>query len=203
MKLELLTARDGERVRLSSPDVGWFTEARGTGSMLASGERAGVLIALGRSIELVVPEEVSGVVTSPMPERVHWPVGYGDVLYELAPIEASGARSADRAGIDRRSVRDSSSESQGSKRDDALVLRSPQSGRFYQRPAPGEPQFVVAGGEIAEGTPVGLIEVMKTFTHVVYRASSSLPPRARLKRFIAGDGADVRQGDVLIEIEAI
>jgi biotin carboxyl carrier protein len=100
-------------------------------------------------------------------------------------------------------VRDSASESQGSKRDDALVLRSPQSGRFYQRPAPGEPQFVVAGGEIAEGTPVGLIEVMKTFTHVVYRASSSLPPRARLKRFIAGDGADVRQGDVLIEIEAI
>jgi biotin carboxyl carrier protein len=62
---------------------------------------------------------------------------------------------------------------------------------------------VSPGAEIADGTPVGLIEVMKTFNHVVYRSSAGLPPRARVKRLVAGDGADVRQGDVLIELEAI
>jgi acetyl-CoA carboxylase biotin carboxyl carrier protein len=190
--LELLASRDGDRVRLSSPEVGWFTRAQPLGYVLSSGEPAGVLLALGRSITLVVPHDVSGVVTSPAPERVRMPVAYGDVLYELAPLEAA------KGSTPRKST--SNSES---KRDAALVMRSSQSGRFYQRPAPGEPAFVSIGQEIADGAPVGLIEVMKTFNHVVYRSSAGLPPRARVNRFVAGDGADVKQGDVLIELEAV
>jgi acetyl-CoA carboxylase biotin carboxyl carrier protein len=190
-KLVLLSSRDGDRVRLASPEVGWFTAAHATGHVLSSGENAGVLLKLGRSIDLFVPEDVRGVVTSPAPERVRMPVGCGDVLYELAPLEAA-----------RGSTPKNSTSSNDSKRDAALVMRSPQSGRFYQRPAPGEPAFVSIGQEIADGSPVGLIEVMKTFNHVVYRSSSGLPSRARVKRLVASDGADVRQGEVLIELEA-
>jgi biotin carboxyl carrier protein len=157
--------------------------------MLTAGERAGVLIALGRSIELVVPEGVSGIVTSPAPERVRTPVGYGDVLYELAPLETNRGSATKQA-----------SAREGTNRTGALVMRSPQSGRYYHRPAPGEAAFVAAGGEIADGTPIGMIEVMKTFTHVVYRSSASLPARAKVLRLVAGDGVDVRQGDVLIEL---
>src|SRR5688572_19734661 len=79
-------------------------------------------------------------------------------------------------------------------------LRAPQSGRFYHRPAPGEPAFADAGAPLADGQPIGLIEVMKTFTHVPYSAGAGLPARARLVRFVASDGGDVRQGDPLIEV---
>jgi len=192
VEIELLISRDGDHVRLLSPEVGWFTEASPAGHAMSGGERAGVLLALGRSFTLVVPDGVRGVVTSPAPERVHRPVGYGDVLYELAPLQTSGRSTSNRAG-DRDEI-----SSTG-----ALVLRSPQSGRFYHRPAPGEPAFAAAGSEIADGAPIGLIEVMKTFNHVVYRSSASLPPRARVKRFVAGDGADVRQGDALVELDPI
>jgi biotin carboxyl carrier protein len=187
----LLSSRDGDRVRLSSPEVGWFTAALATGHVLSPGEHAGVLLALGRSIHLVVPEGIRGVVTSRAPERMRMPVGYGDVLYELAPLEAA------ESAAEKKSTSRSDSRSEG-----ALVLRSPQSGRFYQRPAPGEAAFVTSGQEIADGAPVGLIEVMKTFNHVIYRSGSGLPARARVKRLVAADGADVRQGDALIEFEA-
>jgi biotin carboxyl carrier protein len=46
-----------------------------------------------------------------------------------------------------------------------------------------------------------MIEVMKTFAHVPYRAAGSLPKRAKVLRLIAGDGADVKQGDPLLEVE--
>ena len=192
MRIQLLSSRDGDRVLLRSPDVGWFTDAQPAGLVLSAGQRAGELLSLGRACELVVPDGVSGVVRSQAPERVRMPVGYGDVLYELTPLDAY------------RATKERESENKPeAKRESALVVRSPQSGRFYRRPAPGSPEFVAAGVEIADGTPVGLIEVMKTFNHVVYRSGAGLPPRARVARLVAGDGADVRQGDVLIELEAI
>jgi acetyl-CoA carboxylase biotin carboxyl carrier protein len=192
VSIELLSSREGDRMLLRSPDVGWFTDAQPTGVVLSAGQRAGELLALGRAHALIVPAGVRGVVRSQAPERVRMPVGYGDVLYELAPLEASGA-ATERA----------SKAKPAAKRESALVVRSPQSGRYYRRPAPGAPEFVSIGAEIEDGTPVGLIEVMKTFNHVVYRSGAGLPPRARVKQLVAADGADVRQGDALIELEAI
>jgi len=190
--LELHVRREGERVRLLAPEVGLFTCALAQGAFVSAGARAGVLIALGRALELVVPAGVSGAVTSRAPGRVHAPVGYGDVLYELAPIAAADAA----AGAPGTSATPGAAAAGGG----PLVLRAPQSGRFYHRPAPGEPAFADAGALLADGQPIGLIEVMKTFTHVPYRAGAGLPARARLVRFVASDGGDVRQGDPLIEI---
>jgi len=48
---------------------------------------------------------------------------------------------------------------------------------------------------------VGLIEVMKTFTHVPYHATGGLPARARVVRWIVGESADVSEGDPLLEVE--
>ncbi|MBK7875645.1 MAG: hypothetical protein IPJ77_07830 [Planctomycetes bacterium] len=186
--IELRVRRDGAKTELLSPGVGLFTESRGAGNVLVAGETAGALLVLGRAVRLVVPEGVSGRVANAAKDRVHAPVGYGDVLYELEPIsaaDATGANDAKEAGA----------------RAGALVLRSPQSGRFYHRPAPGEPAFANAGSVVADGQPVGLIEVMKTFTHVVYRASATLPAHATLARYVAVDGGEVRAGDALIEFE--
>lgn len=189
--LDLLLRRDGARTTLASPGVGLFTRAANTGDVLVGGGSAGVLLVLGRAHELRVPSgttRVLGRVVGPTHERVQAPVGYGDVLYELETID-EGAASA-RANA----ASATSAESRG------LVLRAPQSGRFYHRAAPSEPAFVVDGASVSDGQPVGIVEVMKTFTHVVYRASGELPPRAKVLRVVATDGAEVRAGDVLLEL---
>jgi acetyl-CoA carboxylase biotin carboxyl carrier protein len=189
--LDLIVSEvDGATV-LRAPDVGWFTLALPRGAVVAPGETAGVLTRLGTTWELRVPASAQGEIASDPPALVRQPVGYGDVLYRLSAV-ASTATSA-------RSSQPAKQAASGSN----LVLRAPQSGRFYHRPAPGEPPFVTVGSIVADGQPIGMIEVMKTFSHVAWRATRELPARARVTAFAAGDGADVKSGDVLLELEPL
>ncbi|MCA8980650.1 MAG: hypothetical protein H6831_10285 [Planctomycetes bacterium] len=188
-ELELSVRRDGDELELLAPAPGAFTLALEEGALLFAGATAGVLRVLERDHVLRVPAGVHGRVTNARPERVHEPVGHGALLYRLAPLDAAGLTSAPVGGA---------AAAEGTS---GLVLRSPQSGRFYHRPAPGDPAFAEAGTELSVGDPVGLLEVMKTFSHVPYRAQDGLPQRARVVRLLAGDGAEVRRGDVLLEVE--
>jgi biotin carboxyl carrier protein len=86
--------------------------------------------------------------------------------------------------------------------DGALVVRAPMSGRFYTRPAPGQPSFVAAGDEVGPQKTVGLLEVMKTFNRITY-GGDGLPSHARVVRVIAADGSDLRAGDPILEVEAL
>jgi biotin carboxyl carrier protein len=192
MTLELLLragAAGGEvACVLSSPTVGVFTRALPEGAVVTPGAGAGVLLVLGRAHELVVPAGATGRVISARPDRVHAPVGYGDVLYELAAF--AGAASA--AG----GARAAADPSVG------LGVRAPYAGRFWSRPAPGDPPFVAPGDALAAGAIVGMLEVMKTFTQVLYDPSAlALPERARVVRVPFADGAEVKTGDLLIEVE--
>lgn len=186
--LELELSEENGQAVLRAPEVGYFTCALPRGAVVAPGETAGVLSSLGRAFVLRVPEGATGEVVSDPPDRVHAPVGFRDVLYRLAPIASARGTSA-------KAVASTGTSSGG------LVLRAPQSGRFYHRPAPSEPAFVVAGSTLKDGAPVGMIEVMKTFSHVPYRATGGLPASAKVVRLIARDGADVRAGDPLLEVE--
>lgn len=187
-RLELLVEKRGERVLLRAPEVGTFTCAVPRGQLLAPEARAGVLSSLGRAIELVVPAGVLGRIVSERPERVREPVGYGTTLYELVPLGAE----AEDAGTGR----DEEAAASG-----APAFRAPLSGRFWHRPAPGDPAFVEAGITLAAGQTIGLIEVMKTFTHLSYAPGDALPSPARVTRVCAADGAEVNEGDPLIEVE--
>lgn len=182
----ILDARDGA-TRLLSPEVGLFTCARRRGQVLVAGDEAGVLLQLGRACPLVVPEGVSGRVRNAFPERVHEPVGFRTLLYELEPVEAAGEQAEARTSAGANEA--------------GLAFRSPQSGRFYHRPSPDAPLFLSPGQAIDEGAPVGLIEVMKTFAHVAYRPGASLPRRARFVRYLVDDGAEVEEGQPLVELE--
>lgn len=187
--LELLVERRDEKTLLLSPGVGLFASARPRGTLLAAGEEAGVLSTLGRSRPLLVAPGVAGRVTSPAPPLMRQPVGWGDVLYELA-------RLADAEAIVRSEV-PVAAEQRG-----RLLFLSPQSGRFYHRPAPDEPPFVAPGATIQDGAPVGLIEVMKTFAQVRYEARGPLPRRAKIVALLVEDGAEVESGQPLLEVEA-
>ena len=191
-RLELLLVRDGERTTLASPEVGLFTEALEAGALLGPGQRAGAIVALGRHFDLVVPNGAHGRVANERPERVQAPVGYGTTLYELTPIDAGEGATAG----------DADQESAG-----ALVLRAPQTGRLYRRASPEAPPYVEArpprpaAPPPPHGQAVGLLEVMKTFSQVLYHGGGGLPERGAVVRWLVEDGAEVREGDPLLEVE--
>lgn len=187
--MEVGVRRAEGRTWLESPGVGLFTEARERGAILTPGSEAGVLATLGRSIHLIVPAGVTGRIRSERPARVRHPVGHGSVLYELEDVSAL-ARDEAAAGEHARDA------------GEGLVFRAPQAGRFYHRPAPGEPAFCEVGTELEEGQPIGLIEIMKTFNHVHYKAVGGLPARARVVEIFVSDASDVGQGDPLMRLEA-
>jgi biotin carboxyl carrier protein len=183
--LELQLRQGADGVELVSPDAGMFTCALSRGAAVTAGQPAGVLIKLGRAHGLTVPAGITGRIAEERPERVHEPVQAGQVLYRVVPF-ADGGESA--------AIEEESTAS-------GMVILAPQSGRFYHRPAPGEPAFTEPGTEIAPGVPIGLIEVMKTFARVPYVAQGGLPERARVVSMIAGDGAEIQRGDPLLEVE--
>src|SRR5262245_33948779 len=184
--LDLLVERGEGRVTLCSPEVGYFTRALPAGTPLVERAPAGLLYSLGRRIELRVPAGVSGRVVNERPEQVLAPVGYGTPLYELAPLSGLAPAAAART----ETVRPA-----------GLVFPAPYSGRFWHRPAPGEAAFVREGELLEEGKTLGLLEVMKTFTHLVYRAGGELPGRVRLVRFLVADGGEVKDGGALLALE--
>lgn len=180
---------EGARIQLCSPGVGWFSGALAAGSLLSPGQAAGVLTTLAVGTRLLVPEEARGIVLGSPPRRLREPVQYGQVLYELGPL-AGLHENAPGAGPGAES------------HDGELIFRSPQAGRFYHRSAPGEPALCAAGRELEQGTPIGLIEVMKTFTQVFYRPERGLPARAKIVRVLVPDGADVEEGAPLLVVSA-
>lgn len=186
-KLECLVETTGGRTRLLSPDTGLYAQAPAVGTLLAPGQVLGVVLRLGVARQLVVPAGVAGVVASEPPAALRQPVGHGDLLVELDPL-APGA--GGRAASDK-----------GPSTNDLLVVKAPSSGRFWHRPAPGEPVFVQEGQRLAEGAALGLLEVMKTFSHVAYKSGGVLPPGARFVRYACADGAEVKAGAPLVVVE--
>lgn len=186
--LELIMRDTESGLELLSPEVGLFTCALPTGRVIIAGEQIGRLKQLERSFRLMVPEGVTGVVRSACPERVHEPVGWGSVLYEIGPLEGEALHAT--AGPE------CATDEAGQ-----LLLCAPQSGRFWHRATPSDPPFASVGDTLEAGTPVGLIEIMKTFAPVPYRGDHGLPARARVVRLVADDGADVAEGDPLIVVE--
>lgn len=75
------------------------------------------------------------------------------------------------------------------------TILAPLPGTFYRRPAPDQPPFKNEGDPVAIGEPVGIIEVMKTFTQVVAEEAG------RILRFLVANEAAVMAGEPLYELE--
>ena len=92
-------------------------------------------------------------------------------------------------------------EPQTAGRDPAALARpsvkAPLTGIFYASPAPGSGPYVQAGGEIAVGQIVGLIEAMKLFNEI----KSDLA--GRVVRVVPESGSLVKAKQPLIEVEPL
>jgi len=78
-----------------------------------------------------------------------------------------------------------------------LSVKAPLSGIWYGSPSPGSTPYVEAGGDVAVGQVIGLIEAMKLFNEI----KSDLA--GRVVRVIAEPGKLVRAKQPLIEVEPL
>lgn len=77
-----------------------------------------------------------------------------------------------------------------------LQVRAPMVGTFYRRPSPKDQPFAEAGQRVAQGDPLGLIEVMKLYTTI------SAPASGVIEQIVADDGTLVEFDDLLLVIRA-
>jgi len=176
------------RRRLVSPGVGRFVPAQREGARLAPGEALGALEVLGRPHVLRLPTGAAGHLAGVAAPGAA--VAYGDVLgwLETGPVPAPEPVGGTASSI-------------STDRASGLAVAAPSSGRYYRRPSPEKPPFVDVGDVVEAGQPVGLLEVMKTFTRVHY-GGPGLPERGRVVELVAQDGQEVAEGEALLIVVA-
>lgn len=76
-------------------------------------------------------------------------------------------------------------------------VKAPLTGIFWASPAPGSAPYVTAGGEVAVGQIIGLIEAMKLFNEI----KSDLA--GRVVRVVPESGTLVKAKQPLIEVEPL
>ena len=179
-----------EEGRVLAPAVGLWGAHPSPGALLSPGSLVGTLTQGNRTRTLALPASASGRIVSALPRDRVVPVGYGTLLFALAPLtadELSPVEAADRtlhpAG--------------GDLPEGARAVVSPTDGVFYRRSGPGAPAFAEVGQTVRAGQAIGLVEVMKTFNQVLY-GGTDLPDTATVLEIRAEDGAEVRAGQVLL-----
>ncbi len=180
MNRDVLALVAGDELRAPMP--GWFRATVAADHLVAAGDPIGELEILGHTSRVIAPLRVRGLAKL-VPSDGARAVGYGDVLLRVV---AGGIATADAdLSVEAHAVT-------------GLVFRAPTSGRYYGRPTPEKPAFVTVGGELAPGSTVCLLEVMKTFNRVTYTGA-----RVRVTAVLAAEGADVNAGDPLLSLAAI
>ncbi len=181
------------RVAVLAPSVGTWTDHPHGGALVGPGSRVGRLSHLNRRFALVLPEGAAGRVAQGLPRDRAVAVEYGQVLFELAPVEAveRQALSEDAGTLGRPPGADLPPG--------AWAVLSPTDGVFYRRPSPASPPFVEEGGRLRTGDPIGLVEVMKTFNQIAY-GGPGFPDEAQVVEFRRADAEEVRAGDVLLVV---
>ncbi|HET6612827.1 MAG TPA: biotin/lipoyl-containing protein [Kofleriaceae bacterium] len=183
--------REGDALCLLSPAVGVWRPAVMAGALVLPGQVIGAFEILGRVVAVHAPRDAAGIVIDGVFAKgpLSRPVGFGDPLLRLDP-EASPAAVA---------VESPAAQQQAA---GGLVFRAPSAGRFYRKSGPGKPVFVSPGQEIAAGTTVCLLEVMKTFTRITYEGDD-LPARVRVIAIIPEDESDLAAGDPILTLEPL
>ncbi len=178
--------------RVFSPGVGYYSHCPGEGSFVHGGARVGKLTIMKTVYDLILPPEVNGRVVLEGERDKVIPVEYGQELFRLVPFDQLGD-----GEIRETLTRPEAGDEDGL--DDGHVVHAFSTGIFYARPAPDEAPFVVEGQEIETGKALGLIEVMKTFNHILFAPSGF--SRGKIKKILVKDAQEVKKGQALFLVE--
>ena len=127
--------------------------------------------------------------------------GTGLVLRKAAALETVAGRSSSAAGTAVETSSPATGEPPAAGHEPASTakpsVKAPLTGIFYTSPAPGSAPYVTAGGEVAVGQIIGLIEAMKLFNEI----KSDLA--GRVVRVVPESGTLVKAKQPLIEVEPL
>jgi acetyl-CoA carboxylase biotin carboxyl carrier protein len=194
LRMEPLIENDGDRQSIRAPAVGYFSNYPRSGDFLVGGSFMGMLKTLNSIYHLYLPPDVYGQVWISEKKDFTLPVQYGQELFRLNPEKSLFNKQimATEAESKLKEVEEDISET-------GFVVRAFTTGIFYAKPAPDSPPFVTIDQEIEKGKALGLIEVMKTFNHIIFQGTGEADT-GKVKKIYVKDAQEVKQGQPLFLI---
>ncbi|MHC4093064.1 MAG: biotin/lipoyl-containing protein [Planctomycetota bacterium] len=188
--------KDPDTLLVACPVVGMADGAPRAGVFLNPFDQIITMKILNQRYALRLPRDVHGRITEVFIPNSYTPVAYGEAIARLDPRALSGT-----------STEESSDAGSGGAADEAgrtglITIKAPSEGIFYRRASPDAPPYVDVGTEIATGSVLGLVEIMKCFNQITY-GGAGLPERGNVEEILAEDAAEVRFGQVLFRIQPI
>lgn len=178
------------QVQILSPAVGLYSVAPNAGSFLTAGAFIGKLKILNHEIDLYLPEAAFGKVIIDEERDKICKVEYKQELFRLSPENI-------RANL---GAKKSATKKSDQPAEAGFVVRANTSGIFYRKPSPDAPFYVAAGQQIEKGKVLGLIEVMKTFNHVVFQGTGKADV-GKITKILVEDAQEVKLGEGLFVVE--
>jgi acetyl-CoA carboxylase biotin carboxyl carrier protein len=175
---------------IAAPATGWWTSIPRAGSWLGPLQGPGGLRRLRTDYRLVLPPGVQGRVAEVSEKRRVVAVEYGQPLMRLAAERGVGSADEPTPAIGASSDRPAEGE---------FSVRAPTAGVFYRRATPDAAPFVEVGATVCCGQAIGLVEVMKTFHHILLEGGDA-PARGRVSEIRCDDGDEVTAGQVLVVV---
>lgn len=195
--LHIMSEMSQDQQRILAPAAGYYSERPQTGAFLIGGSFVGKLKILNQYYDLHLPEDIYGQVWAEEKADLVIPVEYGQELFRLNP---------ERSLFDKRialtEVETKIKEADTGMPEEGFVITAFTNGIFYAKPSPEAPPFVSKGQEIEKGKALGLIEVMKTFNHIIFQGTGK-SAKGKIKKIYVKDSQEVKQGEPLFLIEEI
>lgn len=189
--LETLSILESSQYRILSPAVGLYSPMTSNGSILIGGAFIGYFKILNSIYHLHIPDNCYGsVILNSNLDKV-FRVEFGQELLRLNPQK-------ELEQIEKQHIAQVSDE-HSIQQDEGFVITAFTDGIYYRRPSPDSPPYIDIGDKIEKGKTLGLIEVMKSFNHIIFKGTDSSDTGVILKIYV-DDSAEVKSGQPLILI---
>ena len=180
---------DSGGIDVRCPGPGKVRWQRSVGEGVGPGSRLGLLRRDERTYELVLPSGARGRVCEVLLVDPWTRCEHGQLLSRLglsSDPEDDGPAASSSAS--------SSAEE--------FEVRSPTHGTFYRRPSPDSDWYVEPGRKVLRGQVLGLVEVMKCFSPIVFEPPPGVE-RGVVRDIVPADGSEVRSEETLLRIELL
>jgi acetyl-CoA carboxylase biotin carboxyl carrier protein len=189
--LEPVFELEGSQYRILSPAVGNYSMSPKNGAFLSEGAFIGRIKILNSFYDLYLPKGVYGKVTVDQDKDKHLYVEYLQELFRLNP---------DKNILKPEKKRKGSTPAEDQKSEEGYIISAFTTGIFYRKPSPDASPYVSVGQKIEKGNILGLIEVMKTFNHIVFQGTDTTDS-GKIKKIFVQDSQEVKLGEPLFLID--
>jgi len=186
-----LTESENSQYRVLSPVVGIYYSFPEGGTFLSIGSSIGKLRVFNTVYDLFLPDNVLGEVIFQGERDRIINVGYGQELFRL---------NSEKGLTELKEKVSETKSTDSGEVEEGHVITAFTTGIFYRKSSPEAPPYVEEGQTIEKGKVLGLIEVMKTFNHIIFPGTDS-SDTGKIKKIFIKDAQEVKLNQPLFLIE--